>query len=561
MSNIIIGKSDGRNITLDLDVLLRTRMLIQAASGQGKSHLIRRLVEQLAGKVQIFIIDHEGEFSTLREKFNFVLIGEGGEARPDIRTAGLLANRLLELNASTIFDLSEAFRAHPSQRPAYVHAFLSAMMEAPRNLWHPVLVIVDEAHKYCPEKDEAESSEAMVSVATDGRKRQFCAVWATQRLSKLNKDAAAELLNKAIGGTVLDIDVKRAADDLGFYGDDLRAFKNEIKVIERGNFYVLGQAICTTRTLVKIGEVETHPPQTGRKAAPPPPAPEKVKELLPKLADLPKEAEEKARTENELRSENRKLKMELRNAPVATREVKVADPQAIAKAVTVATATYRKMLAEQAKVFHEIHRYGNQIALAAERAGKELPKQEAPKILPAIPRNFPPRPAPREAVCESQNDGKKLRSGAERMLAALAQWSPEGMGEGQMRAHAGLKKSGTFSAYMSDLRTGAYIEERGGMIYATESGLAYCKTVPSAPQTTEEVLSIWEPKLRDGARRMLRVLVDSGGEPVTKEELGERASLSKSGTFSAYLSDLKTARLVTVNRDGTVAANKETLFL
>lgn len=96
---------------------------------------------------------------------------------------------------------------------------------------------------------------------------------------------------------------------------------------------------------------------------------------------------------------------------------------------------------------------------------------------------------------------------------------------------------------------------------ATDAGLEYCKHVPAAPQTTEDVVAIWSGKLRDGARRMLAVLVEAGGEPLSKDDLGERAQLQQSGTFSTYLSDLKTARLAVVNRDGTVAANRETLFL
>lgn len=61
---------------------------------------------------------------------------------------------------------------------------------------------------------------------------------------------------------------------------------------------------------------------------------------------------------------------------------------------------------------------------------------------------------------------------------------------------------------------------------------------------------------------MLAVLVEAGGEPISKEELGERAQLVKSGTFDAYLRDLKTARLVVVDRtNGTVAADRESLFL
>lgn len=80
MSKIILGTADGKNIGFDLDLLLATRLLIQAGSGGGKSWALRRLMEQAFGKVQIICIDPEGEFSTLREKYDFVLAGKGGEA-------------------------------------------------------------------------------------------------------------------------------------------------------------------------------------------------------------------------------------------------------------------------------------------------------------------------------------------------------------------------------------------------------------------------------------------------------------------------------------------------
>lgn len=47
MSQIVLGKAGKKNVTLDLDVLLRTRLLVQANSGGGKSWLLRRLAEQL----------------------------------------------------------------------------------------------------------------------------------------------------------------------------------------------------------------------------------------------------------------------------------------------------------------------------------------------------------------------------------------------------------------------------------------------------------------------------------------------------------------------------------
>jgi hypothetical protein len=147
------------------------------------------------------------------------------------------------------------------------------------------------------------------------------------------------------------------------------------------------------------------------------------------------------------------------------------------------------------------------------------------------------------------------------MLAALVQWAPNGMLEGQMRSHAGMKKSGTFTTYMSDLRTGGYIEVRDGHLYATDAGISYFGgNVPSAPQSTSEVLAVWEPKLRDGARRILRFLVQHRGKDVPLEDVAEGSGMTKSGTFTTYLSDLRTARLIVTGR-GCAAANKETLFL
>jgi len=462
----------------------------------------------------------------------------------------------------------------PFARHEWVKNFCEALIDAPKNLWHSCVVIVDEAHTFCPEKGAGESvaSESVIGLATRGRKRGYALILATQRLGKLRKDAAAELLNVMIGGTFIDIDRKRAADALGVYGKDQHEFFDQIKVLKRGLFFSLGPAISDERVLLEVGSVRTTHPEAGssKHSAEPPPAPEAVAKLLPKLSDLPKAAEEKAKTETELRSEIRSLKAQFRTQPTVTKEVKVADPKAIAQAVMTATKQYRHQLTEMAQAFRRIGTAVEQIAILTARYGVtkvEVLHDKSPvQRSPAIPyahrtetRTHPAQHVEAHKPSDVEANGK-LRSGAERMLAALATWAPNGMSEGQMRAHAGLKKSGTFSAYMSDLRKG-YIEERDGMVFATQEGLDYCKHIPAAPQTTEDVLNIWRPKLRDGARRMLDVLVEKSGESITKEELGNLAQLQKSGTFSAYLSDLKTARLAIVNRDGTVSANRESLFL
>ena len=584
MSKIIIGTgiNSGKPIGFDLKTLILTRLLIQANSGGGKSWLIRVLAEQAFGKIQLIIIDKEGEFATLRERFDYVLAGKGGETPADVRSAGMLAHKLLELNASAVCDL---YDLKISDRHRWVRLFLESLLDAPKSLWHPVLVVVDEAHIFCPEKGagESEASDAMIALASQGRKRGFCAVFATQRLGKLRKDAAAELLNILIGQTFIDIDRKRAAEALGTPRSEERKFFEEMKVMEPGLFFALGRAVSKERVLVSIGKVATtHPEAGGKYAATPPPAPKNIKALLPSLADLPKEAETKAKTEAELRAEIRSLKgmISAKPAPPKVEIQKVGmSPQETRKLIQQVEEPYKKQLSQvQAQTARLIRGLVQITDLAKSLSGekqvermKEINVQKLLKKLPAVeiqkgePRVRPlatvaqfinhPRPEP------PSNGDVKLASGARRLLAALVSWHPNGMKEGQWRSHAGLKKSGTADTYKSALRSAGFIEQRDWMFFATDAGVDYIgDKIESAPTTTEEVLKLWESKLASGARRILQVLVEAGGEAVSQEEISEKTGLQKSGTFDTYISALRTAQLAN-KKNGQYYANSETLFL
>lgn len=56
MSKIVIGEdSNGKALKLDTDLLIPSRLLIQANSGGGKSFLLRRLQEQLKAADWLFL--------------------------------------------------------------------------------------------------------------------------------------------------------------------------------------------------------------------------------------------------------------------------------------------------------------------------------------------------------------------------------------------------------------------------------------------------------------------------------------------------------------------------
>lgn len=310
MKRVTLGQwVAGGDALLDVERLLLTRMLIQANSGNGKSFLLRKLFEVTAGLVQQLIIDPEGEFSTLREKHDLVIVAAtGGDALAHPKTAALLALRLLETRASAVLDISEL---KSQERHAFVRLFLGALLEAPKSLRHPVLVALDEAQLFAPEKGqgESEASDTVIDLATRGRKRGLCLVAATQRISMFHKAVAAECKNRLIGGTSLDVDVKRAAFDLGLTPKEALPI---LRGYEPGHFSAFGPAFHQLEpSEFVVGPIETSHPKVGHRQAAPPAPTKAILALLPQLADLPKEAEQQAKSMEDLRRELAQTKREL----------------------------------------------------------------------------------------------------------------------------------------------------------------------------------------------------------------------------------------------------------
>lgn len=245
-----IGEYDnGAPLCIDIQKLIETRLLIQAASGGGKSYLIRKLIEETTGQVQHAILDPEGEFNDLAAQLGYELADQA----PNPEDAGDIALAMLKSGKSLIVDLYELAQ---DDRILFVKNFLNALMNSPRDHWHSLLVVVDEAHVFAPDKvKKLPSALAMIDLATRGRKRGFSCILATQRLSKLHKDIAAECLNKLIGRTTLDIDLMRAAGDIGLRKADAPF----LRTLSPGEFYAVGPAFGTEVGLAKIGEVRALP--------------------------------------------------------------------------------------------------------------------------------------------------------------------------------------------------------------------------------------------------------------------------------------------------------------
>lgn len=561
----------GPGLSCDLDLLIASRLLIQASSGQGKTRTVRRILEQTHGKVQHLVIDPEGEYATLREKFDYVLAApKGGDVVAHPRYAKVLAEELLKLGVSAILDIYEL---NPDDRRLFVKNFLMALVDAPRELWHPALVVLDEAHIFCPEKGEAVSALAVEAISTRGRKRGFCLIAATQRLAKFKKDAAAELANKLIGGTNLDIDIDRAGEELGI-PKPLRV--GHLRALEPGRFYAIGRAFSTdsgerltSLINVKVGKVITSHPEPGESAAPVPPPTAKVRKILEHLATLPAEAEEREKSFETLKRENQQLrsavaiakrgwnvdqqpKVERVEVPVLREDERRVLTEAMVDLNTVARGI--SALERWTDAWRGIERRLD--AILAQKIGSGRAAVVEPRRTPSGIR------APRRDVlvtpaASSASDPSLGKSGKRRMLVALAQ-RPQGLTRAQLGVRSRVSsKGGSFDTYLSALRQSGYVDTGGERITITQAGvdaLGAYEPLPEGQALADHYIAEFG---NSGAARMLRVAVEAYPKRIPRHELGEMSGVSAAGgSFDTYVSKLRTLELVDVSKEGVKASDE-----
>lgn len=541
----------GGQLELDLDKLLESRLLIQANSGGGKSWAIRKLLEETHGKVQQIVLDIEGDFASLREKYDFILAGKGGDIEANPKIAEILAHKVLELGVSIVIDLYELKQP---ERIKFVARFLDAMTNAPKTLWHPVLVVIDEAHIFAPENGKAESSSAVIDIATRGRKRGYCAVLATQRLSKLNKDVAAECINKMIGRTGLDIDMKRAGDELGFD----KAHTLALRDLPPGYFYVFGPALTRIVKQVQIGDVKTKHPKAGKRMGSYTPAPptSKVKSLLAKLSDLPQEAEKDLHDKAAMMVRIKHLEAELRKKPAPIAVAPKIDMVAVNNTIVEA----RNLTAKAIHNFFE-----TEFALLVKKSRYAMDKMPASKVdssklTVAIPMEVSKQVVISNKYARPVTDAPTLGKCETLILRFLFSRAGHSFTKAQLGAMTHYAyKSGSFSNSLSKLRSLDFIAGNADQIRIVESNLkeiaAFIGDDPDL--TSYDALQLWLNRLGKCERVIYEKILEDPSRTFSKEELGNSTGYAAgSGSFSNSISKLCTLGLA-ARTNGGIHLNPE----
>lgn len=549
-----------KGLSIDLPKLIESKLLVQANSGGGKSWALRRILEQSHGKVQHIILDSEGEFGTLREKYDYVLAGKGGDTPAEPRSAGLLARKLLELKVSAIIDLYEL---HPNERKRFVRIFLDSLINAPKALWHDCIVVIDEAHTYAPEKGQSEAMDAVIGLAALGRKRGFCAILATQRISKLNKDAAAECNNKLIGRASQDIDMKRAADELGFTS---REQMLSLRALKPGEFYAFGPAISDAVQKVTVGDVKTTHPKVGSRSLTefvPPTA--GIKRILGKLADLPQEAEKEASTVAELKAQIIQLKRGTSLHGATTLPPQNVIDKAVQQKLQPHLIAFGNVENRYKKLVGDWVEWANRLKILLEKTPATQYAGRSPKFQTVAMPAKTKEAIVRQVINRTDSEPSDSVSGPEqRILDAIAWMESIGITEPEQTAVAFLADytfgGGGFNNPKGSLRSKGFVEYLGDRIALTDVGRKIAN-VPDVPLTTEELHKKVLGRLPGPEQKLLTVLLQRYPEEISNEELAEQSGYTfGAGGFNNPRGRLRSLGLIEYLVGGKVKA-KSLLFL
>ena len=241
-----IGRVGDQDLGISAQELVTGRTCVIAQSGAGKSWGIAVLCEHLCKSYLGFcLIDTEGEYFSLKDRFPIIWIGSDESCDYDIESVDLhsvLRDAILS-SRFVIFDVSEV------DMRAKATALVNILYELESELRRPFLLIVEEADKFIPQSRD--SIKMIEEISRRGRKRGLGLLVATQRPSLVQKNVLSQCNNQIIGKLTIDNDLKAVSH---FF--DARKEVEELITLDPGEFFVMG-GLVREKTLMKFGNRET----------------------------------------------------------------------------------------------------------------------------------------------------------------------------------------------------------------------------------------------------------------------------------------------------------------
>jgi hypothetical protein len=565
------------------DAALASHIAILGKTGSGKTYAAKGVVESVLSEGgRVCVIDPTGAWHGLRSSASgksagFPVVIFGG-AHADMPLSGAHGEALAEIigTASTPAILDTSLMK-VGERTRFFADFADALVRKNKG---PLHLVIDEAHLFAPQgKVNDPQSGAMLHAANNlvslGRSRGLRVILITQRPAKLHKDSLTQVETMVALRLIAPQDRRAVEDWIKDNADEKqgREIIASLATLKTGQGWVwapeLGVLERVTFPKIRTFDTSRAPDEADGGAG-------------PVLAPIDREAIEKrlqtvaadalANDPRNLKAEVAKLKREL-----AAKSAPAPDPVTVQDAERrgYGSGYARGKIDGRADALAGLNAKVTAVAAALDGIGGQFQSVRAaaaefkawaedavknPPRVSAVPPSHPPvtRPAPmmRPRMPAPAAHGDKPIGAERRPLAVLASVHPAGMTEAQWAVAASLKrKGGTWSTYISRLRTADRVVKRGDLWYATDQGLLDLgEYAVDMPPPGPQLVAFWAEKL-PGAAPMLRKLGEHYPHWISRDHLAAELGITATGgTFNTYLSRLRSPGLIEEDGDKNVRA-------
>lgn len=471
-----------------------------------------------------------------------VLVFGGDHADVPLEPTGgnLVADLVVDHRLTCVLDVSEMTKADQRR---FLTDFANRLYKRNRD---PLHVFCEEADEYCPQfvrGDDAKVVRAFEVLVKRGGFRGIGVTLITQRSASLNNDVLTQVETLIPMRTTGPPDRKAIKAWVEYHESGVEAVA-ELATLATGQAWVFSPHFLRMQRKIQFRRRRTFdsgatPVVGGRKKQ----APIRLADVdLAAIKDAMADTIERAKGNDpkELRAEIVRLRAQverLETAQPAPELVEVPVPVLDTDTVTDLSEQLRAVvrgstaLREDLERVHEILDAGRQ---ARTDTARHTPAA-APKA-PARPKGDPVR---------DNGEVPTLGKGERTVLATLGQW-PDGRTHNELAFLAGYSaKASTLGVILAKLRRLGYVAD-GQPIRLTDAGLDAAGDTQPLPRGPE-LLDHWRrhPRMGQGERKVLDVLIEAYPAALTNEELCDRAGYSPSAsTMGVILSKLRKVGLV-----------------
>lgn len=309
-------------LKLEANDLVGQRVAILGISGSGKTNTAAVIIEEeLAHGIPLSIVDVEGEYWGLKERYDVLVVGSGANVDMEVTPTGAAAvaefaarHRLTVVLDLSSFKLDEAFE--------FLLAYCEKLWETVLALRQPYGLVIEEASEFIPQGSATPLKNILKTIASRGRKRGLSLIVVNQRATTLEKNVLTQ-------ATLLFLHRVTYPSDIKVYQDIIPLPPRDVEEM----VYALapGQAIALWNHEVKTVQVRMR--HTFHAGATPNLEPTETPQLRKLDADLlrqlAKSLAKGAPTDDEcadLRQEVQRLRAELSRRDRAPKPAKDAKP-------------------------------------------------------------------------------------------------------------------------------------------------------------------------------------------------------------------------------------------